>query len=939
MCVPRWHPSGASINIKYTFFVETLSPVTTDITRVRTLIVLLVVLKVPPCPRVSPLQGSHPEAMPGNLKMRLAHLNQAQLLGLVHKHLAQVDMAQLVALAAVSCGQSKETTAKANGMLVPRWAVDEILLSPDLLACIMAPLSLDDGAVAAVSKVWAESWANLLALRRLVFRSRPSRLQMSEPVFGLTTMPDGTVCFVGMDKTRQGLLEKRHGLLHFKTPQGQPAALGVPLPLRERTWRHTRASRVTCVRAAGDSMWLAVSVENADSWIYRVRVSDGQEMRCCSLREQKPSQLEVSGGVLFTATKHCGNLGRKMRLSARDARTLDLLCIFSDLRPEPVFAAFGGEALVISNEHRGPTTVYGPSIRDGVRPFVTVNVYAVPKAVPADLRLRPARTIRLPERLTEPEWEWAIAKVAVQNGRLYLLETHGYYNRRRRLCSIRIMDMASGAILQELCVTNVDYVFDMNIDGNTLRVLSSTGIRREQSELLTLKVYDELPTLCMAAEAGDTSMVQQLLAAGADATRGLPAAVARGDTALVSMLLAAGANVQNVLSGGDRRLMDLLVTQADGVPTRPVAMEAWLQGGGEGVVRSLLAARAEPTPALFPAAEGDEFEVVRMLLASVPDGEDTGLELATEHGEGLVRMLLEAGADVASSDGFGLLEAAASAGDAEAVQLLLDGGASGSGADTLAAAMQAGAPDVVRKLLDAGAVPGEPDGLVLFAVQEGDAELLQRLLSDLPVDVDAQDARGMSALHHAADGGELEICELLLDAGAHCDRSRLGYCPTPRQFAKRGGHDECVELLRNAEGVDDASDYDSDSKSDSEEDESGGRCAPSFAASCEGDTTGKKLKLRDMVVIFGLEAASARPLLVSRSAHGHGLCLYLQGHALRWHAPPPVRAPASPVRAPPGGPRRASPPRLPRAQRGRRRSHRRRRLARPCFERPSPPNG
>ena len=52
----------------------------------------------------------------------------------------------------------------------------------------------------------------------------------------------------------------------------------------------------------------------------------------------------------------------------------------------------------------------------------------------------------------------------------------------------------------------------------------------------------------------------------------------------------------------------------------------------------------------------------------------------------------------------------------------------------------------MRKLLDAGAVPGERAGLVLFAVQEGDAELLQRLLSDLPVDVDAQDARGMSTI-------------------------------------------------------------------------------------------------------------------------------------------------------------------------------------------------
>ena len=31
--------------------------------------------------------------MPGGLKMRLAHLNQAQLLGLVYTHLTQVDQA------------------------------------------------------------------------------------------------------------------------------------------------------------------------------------------------------------------------------------------------------------------------------------------------------------------------------------------------------------------------------------------------------------------------------------------------------------------------------------------------------------------------------------------------------------------------------------------------------------------------------------------------------------------------------------------------------------------------------------------------------------------------------------------------------------------------------------------------------------------------------
>jgi hypothetical protein len=77
-------------------------------------------------------------------------------------------------------------------------------------------------------------------------------------VFGLTTMPDGMLYFVGMGETNAAGL-------HFKSPQGQPPALGVPLALRERTFRRLSSwdrNRVTCVRAAGDSMWLAVSVES-----------------------------------------------------------------------------------------------------------------------------------------------------------------------------------------------------------------------------------------------------------------------------------------------------------------------------------------------------------------------------------------------------------------------------------------------------------------------------------------------------------------------------------------------------------------------------------------------------------------------------------------------------------------------------------------------------
>ena len=330
--------------------------------------------------------------------------------------------------------------------------------------------------------------------------------------------------------------------------------------------------------------------------------------------------------------------------------------------------------------------------------------------------------------------------------------------------------------------------------------------------------------LHMAAQSGAALAVDALLAAGADPNRGLPAAVNGGDTELVCTLLAAGADAQLVLPAlglADGPLAKLLFAiGADGAPVRPVAMEAWLQGGEEAVVRSLLAARADPTPALMAAVQGDEVEVVFSLLASVADGE-AGLDHAAEQDESVARMLLEAGAD---ADGFGLLEAAAEAGDAEAVRLLLEHGARRGVADALAAAVQAGAPGlvVVPMLLDAGAVPEDPDELVRFASQEGDAELLQRLLVDLPVAMDAQDAHGNTALHHAADGGELATCTLLLDAGARCDvPNHKGH--TPQLLARRVGHTECAELLRSEGCVDDASgDCDSCASGDEYNDESAG---------------------------------------------------------------------------------------------------------------------
>jgi len=41
---------------------------------------------------------------------------------------------------------------------LPQWAVEEVLLSSDLLPQILAPLQLEDGAARAVCLAWADGW-------------------------------------------------------------------------------------------------------------------------------------------------------------------------------------------------------------------------------------------------------------------------------------------------------------------------------------------------------------------------------------------------------------------------------------------------------------------------------------------------------------------------------------------------------------------------------------------------------------------------------------------------------------------------------------------------------------------------------------------------------------------------------------------------------------
>ena len=105
--------------------------------------------------------------------------------GRLELRLADLSHAELLRVAAIGCGESRAAMAEANRMLsaekpLPAWAVDQVLLSPDLLpkllsVCISwnkggAPMisdRLQDRAASAVCRAWRAAWARQLDVERI----------------------------------------------------------------------------------------------------------------------------------------------------------------------------------------------------------------------------------------------------------------------------------------------------------------------------------------------------------------------------------------------------------------------------------------------------------------------------------------------------------------------------------------------------------------------------------------------------------------------------------------------------------------------------------------------------------------------------------------------------------------------------------------------------
>ena len=329
------------------------------------------------------------------------------------------------------------------------------------------------------------------------------------------------------------------------------------------------------------------------------------------------------------------------------------------------------------------------------------------------------------------------------------------------------------------------------VDNSLLQVM---GLAQNEEPKEAFRIWGEFP-LFDAIEHGDPEFVRLLVNTGADinATAGfggntaLHEAVAQGSAEIVQVLVDAGADIE----------------AAGFMGQTPLSLAA--EEGATEIMKVLLG-RA---PDFATAASGDSKKAPS---PSAIGGKALFTAIGSDNAV-MVRLMVEAGADVNAAEGFGgntPLHEAVENGNAEIVQILVDAGADIEaegfmGRTPLGLAAEEGATEIMQILLGQGADNGTPEGedkqspaigseALFTAIKKGDVETV-RLLVEAGADVNAAEGfGGNTPLHEAVEEGNAEIVQILVDAGA--DIEAEGFMgQTPLGLAAEEGATEIMQIL------------------------------------------------------------------------------------------------------------------------------------------------
>lgn len=335
---------------------------------------------------------------------------------------------------------------------------------------------------------------------------------------------------------------------------------------------------------------------------------------------------------------------------------------------------------------------------------------------------------------------------------------------------------------------------------------------------VNVRDWDDLTALVPAASAGHLDICKFLVgegidvnAADKDGITALMEASIMGHGKVVEYLIEAGATVDQTAESG---ITALWLASGEG---RVDVMKTLIKKGADASNT-----RSDGITALMTAAVGGHVEAVKLLLengadASAVDKDGlTALMNAAEKGSiECLRLLAEKvnqeHLDLKATAGFNAIIVAAAHGNLEAVEFLMEAGATvkdladNSGVTPLMYAAANKKMDVVKALLEKGGVDidakHDNGGTALLEAATAGAVEALKFLMDHGADFDGVDDDGVSALMGVASAGSLEGLKLVVEGlkkkgtfDSHLDR--LSYSGgSPVMFAAAGGHTECVKEL------------------------------------------------------------------------------------------------------------------------------------------------